>query len=168
MSKRISLSKLAKKVEEKKEKATISSTKGVVINEKRPREEVLDFSPRKKGKTDDSKGKETMPPPEVVKTKPSRVVSKWSVAPREGTSARPGDALGSRASVMVSASVMEKILARVILPADKKKVEKFSLDQVATKFLHIVAQVFFPFHPKLLSLYFINSRRSQKLVSSRQ
>ena len=33
MSKRISLSKLAKKVEEGKNKATISATKGVVIKE---------------------------------------------------------------------------------------------------------------------------------------
>ena len=37
MSKRINLSKLAKKVEENKDKAAISSTKGVVINEKQVR-----------------------------------------------------------------------------------------------------------------------------------
>ena len=59
---RISLAKLAKKVKEKKNKegskATTSSTKGVVIREKWPREEALDSSLIKKGKTDDSKGKE--------------------------------------------------------------------------------------------------------------
>ena len=57
MLKRISLSKFAKKVEEKKDKIATLSTKDVVINEKWPREEVPDSSPNKKGKIDDSKGK---------------------------------------------------------------------------------------------------------------
>ena len=57
MLKRISLSKFAKKVEEKKDKIATLSTKDVVINEKWPREEVPDSSPSKKGKIDDSKGK---------------------------------------------------------------------------------------------------------------
>ena len=69
-----------------------------------------------------------MLPPEVIKTKPNIVASRWPLAPREGTSTKPGDALGTRASVMASASVVEKILAEVILPADKEKVEKLSLD----------------------------------------
>ena len=76
MSKRISLTKLAKKVEEKK--ATTSSTKGVVIREKQPRDEAPDFSPNKKGKTDDSKGKETMPLPEAKK-KSNRGVSRGTI-----------------------------------------------------------------------------------------
>ena len=143
MLKRISLSKLAKKVEEGEDKAATSSTKSVVIIEKRHREEVPDSSPSKKGKIDDSKGKKTMLPPEVLKTKPSRLASKRLVALEEGTSARPSDALGSGASMMVSASVVEKILVGVILPINKEKVEKFSLDQVATKFLHIIGQVSF-------------------------
>ena len=42
---------------------------------------------------------------------------------------------------MASASVVEKILIEVILPADKKKVDKLSLDQVITKFFHIPCQV---------------------------
>ena len=101
-----------------------------------------------------------MLPPEVIKTKPKRVASRRPVVPREGTSVRPGDALGSRASVMASASVVEKILAGVILLADKKKVKKLFLNQVATKVLHIVGQVSFSFHPKLLSLHFVNLRCS--------
>ena len=76
MSKRISLAKLTKKVEEKKEtkvatssstgmvitdqessKATTSSTKGVVIWEKQSLEKALDTSPIKKGEVDKLKGK---------------------------------------------------------------------------------------------------------------
>ena len=49
--------------------------------------------PSKKGKTDDSKGKKTMTPLEIIKTKPNRVASRRPIAPREGTLARPGDAL---------------------------------------------------------------------------
>ena len=50
---------------------------------------------------------------------------------------------------MASASVAEKILAGVILPADKKKVDKLSLDQVVTKFLHILRHIFIRFHPQI-------------------
>ena len=39
---------------------------------------------------------------------------------------------------MASASVAKKILAGVILLADKEKVENLSLDQVVTKFAHII------------------------------
>ena len=64
MSKRISLAKLSKKVEEKKEnKAATSSTIGVVIQEKLPQEEVPSTSPIKKGEVDNSKGKEKEMPP---------------------------------------------------------------------------------------------------------
>ena len=52
MSKRISLMKLAKKVE--KNKVATSSTKGMVIREKKPRDEAPDSSPNKKGKIDGS------------------------------------------------------------------------------------------------------------------
>ena len=69
MSKRISLAKLTKKIKEKKDKegskAATLSTKGVVIWKKRPQEEAFDSSPVKKGKFDDSKGKEAMPPLEA-------------------------------------------------------------------------------------------------------
>ena len=67
-------------------------------------------------------------PLEVKKTKPNKVASTWSVALGEGTSTRLGDVVGFGASVIASASVTEKILARVILPAVKKKVDKLSLD----------------------------------------
>ena len=72
MSKRISLAKLTKNVEEKKSqegfKTATSFTKGVMIHEKRPWEEVPESSPSKKGKIDDSKGKETMPPPKAKRS----------------------------------------------------------------------------------------------------
>ena len=75
--------------------------------------------------------KKTMLPLEVKKTKSSKVASRRPVAPKEGTSTRPGNALGYGASVMASASVVEKILAEVILPTDKERVKKLSLDQMA-------------------------------------
>ncbi|GFZ19791.1 hypothetical protein Acr_28g0004960 [Actinidia rufa] len=58
----------------------------------------------------------------------------------EGTSVNPGNALGPGVSMLGSASVAEKILSRVILPADKEKVNKLSLDQVVTTLFHIVDQ----------------------------
>ncbi|GFS33373.1 hypothetical protein Acr_00g0028010 [Actinidia rufa] len=59
-----------------------------------------------------------------------------------GSSARQtrGEALGPQASVMASAATAEKILAGVILPADKEKVDRLTFDQVVTKFLHVVGQ----------------------------
>ena len=53
-------------------KVATSSTKGVVIHEKQPWEEVLEFSPNKKGKIDESKWKQTMSPPKVKKTKSNK------------------------------------------------------------------------------------------------
>ncbi|GFY91077.1 hypothetical protein Acr_07g0012730 [Actinidia rufa] len=52
----------------------------------------------------------------------------------------PGEALGPHASVMASAVTAEKILAGMILPADKEKVEKLTFDQVVTKFLHVLGE----------------------------
>ena len=40
--------------------------------------------------------------------------------------------------MMASAFMAEKIMTGVILSADKEKVDKLSLDQVVTKFLHIL------------------------------
>ncbi|GFZ06968.1 hypothetical protein Acr_18g0011380 [Actinidia rufa] len=141
MSKRISLTKLPKKVEESK--AATSSSKGVVIKEKWPRDEVPDSSPNKKVKNNESKAKETIPPPEAKKLKPNKAMSRETVrpaAPGEGPLKKPGEVLGSGASVMANAAVAEKILTGVILPADKERVDKLSLDQVVTKFLHILGQ----------------------------
>ncbi|GFS36694.1 hypothetical protein Acr_00g0047470 [Actinidia rufa] len=81
--------------------------------------------------------------PEAKKVKPNKVVSKeamWPVAPEEDFSKKPGEVLGFRASVMVSAVVAKNLLARVILPTDKDRVDQLSLDQVVTKFLHILGQ----------------------------
>ena len=46
----------------------------------------------------------------------------------------------------------EKFLVGLILPADKEKVDKFSLDQVVIMFFHIVGQVSIQFYPQLLFL----------------
>ena len=43
---------------------------------------------------------------------------------------------------MASAATAEKILSGVILPADKEKVDRLTFDQVVTKFLHVLGQVF--------------------------
>ena len=177
MSKRISLAKLAKKVEEKKEtkaatssttgvvitywessKAVPSSTKGVVIQEKQPWEEIPSTLPIKKGEVDDVKGKEKkMPLPDAKKAKSNKTVSGTTRPPasKEGTSARQGHPLAPEASVMASASMAKKIQAGVVLSTDRKKVEKLGLDQVVTKFLHCIVQIFTYFHSQLLFFVFL-------------
>ncbi|GFS38856.1 hypothetical protein Acr_00g0059850 [Actinidia rufa] len=114
MSKRISLKKLAQKVEEAKgmSSATKSTpaTKGVVINEKCPRKKASNvFLSEAK-----LKGKEALPPPAAKKAK---------------------------SATSRSASVAKKILSGVILPVDNEKVDKLSLDQVVTKFFHNIGQI---------------------------
>ncbi|GFY80522.1 hypothetical protein Acr_01g0003310 [Actinidia rufa] len=52
---------------------------------------------------------------------------KPALTPMERTLENTGNALGPGASMLGSASVVEKILSRVILPADKEKVDKLSL-----------------------------------------
>ncbi|GFZ14273.1 hypothetical protein Acr_24g0004630 [Actinidia rufa] len=68
--------------------------------------------------------------------------AKPPVASGAGSSAHRtlGEALGPRASVMASAATAKKILAGVILPADKEKVDKLTFDQVVTKFIHALGQ----------------------------
>ena len=66
MSKKISLKKLARLSE--KSKVATSSTKGMVIREKRPRDEVSNTSPSKKGKmASDAKDKGPTSPPKSKK-----------------------------------------------------------------------------------------------------
>ncbi|GFY95620.1 hypothetical protein Acr_10g0010050 [Actinidia rufa] len=115
MSKRISLKKLAQKVDESKDAK--------------------------------SKGKEALPPPMAKKAKSSVTLSALAtkgarsvIAPREDTLANHGPTLGPKASMLGNPSMAEKILSGVILPADKKNVDKLSLDQVVTKAFHIVGQ----------------------------
>ena len=130
-------------------------TKGLVIDEKRPREDSIS-SPNKKGKVvDSSKGKVATPVPEAKKTvKPTKVASSRAIPasrPGDGTSASLGTILWPRASIMSSPSVAEKILREVIPPIDKKKVEQLTLDQTSTRLFHVIDQVL----PRLRSQFFL-------------
>ncbi|GFZ05187.1 hypothetical protein Acr_17g0007590 [Actinidia rufa] len=60
--------------------------------------------------------------------------------PEEGTSTNLSTILGPGAFILGIPSVVEKILQGVIPPADKEKVEKFTLDQTATKLFHVIGQ----------------------------
>ena len=138
----------------------------MVIQEKWHWNKALESSPTKKGKIDDSKGKETMPPPTAKKTKSSREAGRGSlqpIAPEEGTSASPRHLLGPRASVMARASMVEKIMAEVILPTtpdDREKVKKLSLDQLITKVEKILARYLFAFFLGFNLYSFVDSWRS--------
>ncbi|GFS44363.1 hypothetical protein Acr_00g0089900 [Actinidia rufa] len=120
MSSRISLPTLTKKAGEKKaatKDASLTATsqpplKGVVIQEKRSREDVHDLA-TKEGEVEASKGKAAMPPPLPKRTK---------------------------ASMMSNATMVQKILNGVILPADKEKVDQFTTDELVTKSFHALGQ----------------------------
>ncbi|GFY95674.1 hypothetical protein Acr_10g0010590 [Actinidia rufa] len=60
--------------------------------------------------------------------------------PREGTSANLSTVLGPTASILGSPSVAEKLLWGVIPSTDKEKVDKLTLDQMATKLFHMIGQ----------------------------
>ncbi|GFY91190.1 hypothetical protein Acr_07g0013860 [Actinidia rufa] len=87
------------------------AAKRVVIGKKHLREKALNVSLSEAK----SKGKEALPPPMAKKAKsatssmPVTKGAKPSLAPKEGTSISPGNALGPRASMLGSASVFEKI-----------------------------------------------------------
>ncbi|GFS38925.1 hypothetical protein Acr_00g0060240 [Actinidia rufa] len=137
MSKRLKLSDLAKVVAQK---AATSASKGVVISE------GSETTFGKRALDDGSKGKQVAQSPEPKKaridTGASGAPVRPPVASGAGSSALQtlGEALGPQASVMASAATAEKILAGVILPADKEKVDRLTFDQVVTKFLHVVGQ----------------------------
>ncbi|XP_057503016.1 uncharacterized protein LOC130786684 isoform X2 [Actinidia eriantha] len=137
MSKRLKLSDLAKVVAQK---AATSASKGVVISE------GSGTTSGKRALDDESKGKQVSQAPEPKKakvdTRASEAPARPPIASGEGSSAKRtlGEALGPQASVMASAATAEKILAGVILPADKEKVDRLTFDQVVTKFLHVVGQ----------------------------
>lgn len=149
MSKKLILKKLGQMVEGSKGASSLakstSTAKGVVIREKCPRGEVPDTSPSETG----SKGKEAMPPFEAKKKAKSAMTPSAEVNEKvtlpialgEGTSANPGIVQGPKASILESPSVVEKILGEVILPADKEKVDKLTLDQAVMKFFHVIGQV---------------------------
>ncbi|GFY87075.1 hypothetical protein Acr_05g0007140 [Actinidia rufa] len=110
MSKRISLKKVAQKVEESKgvglAKKSTPTTKGVVIDEKRSRDEASNISLSEAK----SKGKEALLPPVAKKAKsatssaPATKGVKQALAPEEGTLENPRNTLGPRASMLGSAS----------------------------------------------------------------
>ncbi|GFZ19277.1 hypothetical protein Acr_27g0010160 [Actinidia rufa] len=137
MSKRLKLSDLAKVVAQK---AATSASKGVVISE------GSETTSGKRALDDGSKGKQVAQPPESKKAKidtgASEAPARPPIASGESSSVRRtlGEALGPQASVMASAATAEKILAGVILPADKEKVDRLTFDQVVTKFLHVLGQ----------------------------
>ena len=132
-----------------KSKGAISVTKGIVIGEKRPRDEMPDISPSKKGK----------PAVNAKKKRPisSRVTTKvvpTSAAPGEGTLANPEAILRPNASIMENPSVAKKVIQGLILPANKEAVEKLDLDWAITRFFHSVIQVNACFEIKLILLHF--------------
>ncbi|GFZ19283.1 hypothetical protein Acr_27g0010220 [Actinidia rufa] len=137
MSKRLKLSDLAKVVAQK---AATSASKGVVISE------GSETTSGKRALDDGSKGKQVAQPPESKKAKidtgASEAPARPPIASERSSSVRRtlGEALGPQASVMASAAKAEKILAVVILPADKEKVDRLTFDQVVTKFLHVLGQ----------------------------
>ncbi|GFY97237.1 hypothetical protein Acr_11g0015430 [Actinidia rufa] len=117
-----------------------SASKGVVISE------GSETTSGKRALDDGSKGKQVAQSPEPKKARTDVGASGASARPPvisgAGSSARQvlSEALGPQASVMASAATAEKILAGVVLPADKEKVDRLTFDQVVTKFLHVVGQ----------------------------
>ncbi|GFY93184.1 hypothetical protein Acr_08g0015800 [Actinidia rufa] len=101
-------------------KAATSASKGVVISE------GSETTSGKWALDDGSKGKQVAQPPESKKAKTDTGAYE---AP-----ARPPIASGE---VRLR---QKKILAGVILPADKEKVDKLTFDQVVTKFIHALGQ----------------------------
>ena len=159
MLKRINLKKLDQIAEGSKGASSAATStsivKGISIGKKCPQGETPDIAPATKGKlASNVKDKETMSPSMTKKkaiwrfrTPPNKVnnTSSTTMVVREGTSVNPGTMLGPKASILRSPSVAEKILGGVIPPADKEKVDKLSLDQVVTKFFHVIGQVFIQF-----------------------
>ena len=155
MSKRITFSKLAKKVEEKKSKKAEESknvssnvkstppTKGIVIREKCKRDDVPITSPQKAS----YKGKEAMSVPEHKKAKSKSMPSELETvlarpaSPGEGTSTNPMATLGPKVTILRSAALTKKILEAHITHFDKNEVDKLELDWMVSKFFHIFGQV---------------------------
>ena len=160
MSLRITLSKLAKKVGERKKAGkskdtslamtSTQPTKGIIIREKRPRDDVPFTSPDEVS----SKGKEVMPIPKPKKAKPmpskTAIIATRPVAPREGTSTNPVATLGPKVTMLRNSSTANKILEACIPPFDKEEMDKLELDRMISKLFHIIGQVTI----KICILYF--------------
>ena len=93
-----------------------------MIHEKRPREEIPESLPSKKGKIDDSRGKQAMPNKGRAKIPSSQLLEK---APRPNLVVCW---VGPGAFIIVNAAMVAKILVGVIFPFDREKVDKLSLD----------------------------------------
>ncbi|GFY99378.1 hypothetical protein Acr_13g0007790 [Actinidia rufa] len=126
MSKRLKLSDLTKVVAQK---AATSASKGVVISE------GSETTSGKRALDDGSKGQQVAQLPESKKakidTRASEAPARPPIASGGGSSVRRtlGESLGPQALVMASAATTEKILAGVIFPADKEKVDRLTFDQ---------------------------------------
>ena len=118
----------------------------MVIGEKLPREDHSSLPSTKDKIVNSPKGKEAtiVLEPKRKTTKPGDAAYSGatpSSKPREGNSPSLGTVLGPGASIMGNPSIAEKILWGVIPPIDKEKVEKLSLDQMATRLFHVIGQV---------------------------
>ncbi|GFY87361.1 hypothetical protein Acr_05g0010000 [Actinidia rufa] len=122
MSKRISFKKLGKNLEKSKNKSL-----GILASAKGSKGKRVDPEPKGKKKATSSSNASTTP-------------ATASSHPGEGTSANLGAALGPTAFILGSPSMAEKLLRGVIPPVDKEKVEKQTLDQMATKLFHVIGQ----------------------------
>ncbi|GFZ14318.1 hypothetical protein Acr_24g0005080 [Actinidia rufa] len=146
MSKRVSFKKISEKLGKSAGASSGSPipAKGVVIGEKRAGESITS-SPSKKGKADDGlkgKGVESGLDDKKKATSSSKASAAPTAAPSrpgEGTSAHLGIVPGPP-SILGSPSVAERLLWGVILPADKEKVDKLTLDQTAMKLFHVIGQ----------------------------
>ncbi|GFZ08650.1 hypothetical protein Acr_20g0004580 [Actinidia rufa] len=70
----------------------------------------------------------------AMSTMPMIEEAKPAMAPREDTSVNPCAALRPKAFMLGNPFVVETFLAGVILPIDREKVDKVSLNKVVTNF----------------------------------
>ncbi|GFS31522.1 hypothetical protein Acr_00g0017830 [Actinidia rufa] len=115
--------------------------KAIIIQEKRTQEDVHDPTV-KKGKVDDLKGKEAMPPPQSKRTKSNKGAANavGRLVPGGPTTLLVGN-LSPGASIMSSALVARKVLDSAILPTDKEKVDQFATNELVTKSFHALGQL---------------------------
>ena len=143
MSSQISLSTLTKKSGEKKAATKDASS---VATSKPPLKEIviqetpMTLRPPKRVKWMILRARKPCPPKRTKSNKGASNVVRRPLVPGDPSTSL-GDSLGPRVSMMSSAPVAQKILSRVILPADKEKVDQFSMDQLVTKPFHALGQV---------------------------
>ena len=150
MSSRITLSKLSKKVGPRKKASKSNArsvvistlpTKGIIIREKRSREDAPFTSLDEAS----SQGKKAMPIPEPKKGKPmpkeTTIITMRPMAPGEGTLVNPMAALAPKVTLLKNSAIVEKILEACILPFYKEEVDKLELNRMVSKLFHIIGQV---------------------------